>query len=42
MYNTNMNEIANINALSKSFDFLADESELYSVSDLKVKYPQAD
>ncbi len=27
-------EIASINAYSKSFDFLADESELYSQSDL--------
>jgi len=40
MYNTNVNEITNINALSKSFDFLADEPELYSVSDLRKKYPQ--
>ncbi len=41
MYNTEVNEITNINAHSESFDFLADEPELYSVSDLKVKYPQS-
>lgn len=35
--NKHVNEITNINALSKSFDFLSDEPELYSVSDLKVK-----
>lgn len=38
MCNKNVNEITNINAYSKSFDFLADEPELYSVSDLKEKY----
>jgi len=42
MYNKNVNEITNINACSKSFDFLADELDLYSVSDLKEKYPQSD
>jgi len=41
IYNTNVNEITNINALSKSFDFLADEPELYSILDLKKKYPQS-
>ena len=40
MYDKNMNEITNISANSKSFDFLANEPELYSVSDLKKKYPQ--
>ncbi len=38
MYNMNVNEITNINADSKSFDFLAEEPELYSVLDLKKKY----
>lgn len=28
-------EVTNVNVHSKSFDFLADESELYSLSDLK-------
>ena len=37
-YNRNLSEITNINAYSKSFDFLADEPELYSKSDLKKKY----
>lgn len=35
MYNKDVNEITNINACSKSFDFLAHEPELYSLSDLK-------
>lgn len=30
--------ITNVNISSKSFDFLADEPELYSVSDLKKRY----
>jgi hypothetical protein len=30
--------IKKISASSKSFDFLKDEPELYSVKDLKVKY----
>jgi len=37
-YNKDLNDITNINALSHSFDFLQDEPELYSVSDLKKKY----
>ncbi len=35
MYDESFNEITNINAYSKSFDFLADEPEVYSASDLK-------
>lgn len=37
-YNKNLNDITNINALSKSFDFLTEEPETYSVADLKKKY----
>ena len=37
-YNKDFNEVSNINALSRSFDFLNDEPELYSVADLKKKY----
>ena len=37
-YNKDMNEITNINANSKSFDFLSKEKEIYSLSDLKKKY----
>ncbi len=37
-YNKDLNEITNINALSHSFDFLAEEPELYSISDLKKRY----
>ncbi|KKW11049.1 MAG: hypothetical protein UY50_C0022G0017 [Parcubacteria group bacterium GW2011_GWA2_49_9] len=35
MYNKNVNEITNISAHSKSFDFLTEEPELYFVADLK-------
>jgi len=38
VYNKELNDITNINAHSKSFDFLAREPELYSLSDLKKKY----
>ncbi len=38
MYNAAVNNITNINTYSKSFDFLKDEPELYSVSDLKKRY----
>jgi len=38
MYNKDVNEITNVNAHSKSFDFLADEPELYSILDLKREY----
>ena len=37
-YNKDLNEITNINAHSKSFDFLKEEPEIYSVSDLKKRY----
>lgn len=37
-YNKELNEITNVNALSHSFDFLSEEPELYSMSDLKKKY----
>ena len=37
-YNADLNNVTNINANSKSFDFLIKEPELYSVSDLKKKY----
>ncbi len=37
-YNKDLNEITNINTLSHSFDFLADEPDLYSPHDLKKKY----
>ena len=38
IYNADLNDITNINANSKSFDFLAKEPEIYSISDLKKKY----
>ena len=38
IYNKNLDDITNINAFSKSFDFLAKEPELYSISDIKKKY----
>ncbi len=37
-YNKELNDITNINAHSKSFDFLMKEPELYSISDLKKRY----
>lgn len=37
-YNEDLNDITNVNAHSKSFDFLRDEPELYSVHDLKRRY----
>ena len=37
-YNKDLNEITNINAESRSFDFLKEEPELYSAKDLKKKY----
>lgn len=36
--NPHLNEITNINAHSRSFDFLKDEPDLYSVKDLKKRY----
>lgn len=37
-YRKDLNDITNINAYSRSFDFLADEPDLYSEADLKEKY----
>lgn len=37
-YNAELDEITNINGTSMSFDFLAQEPEIYSLSDLKKKY----
>ena len=37
-HNEVLNEITNINANSKSFDFLSKEREIYSLSDLRKKY----
>lgn len=37
-WNGKFSEITNINAYSKSFDFLKDEPEIYSVKDIKTKY----
>jgi len=37
-FNKEVNEITNINAHSRSFDFLSKEPELYAVGDLKKKY----
>jgi len=37
-YSPSVNDITNVNAYSKSFDFLKDEPDIYSVSDLKKRY----
>lgn len=37
-YNKDLNDITNVNANSKSFDFLKNEPEIYSLSDLEEKY----
>lgn len=37
-YSDAVNDITNVNAYSRSFDFLKDEPDLYSVSDLKERY----
>ena len=37
-YNDEMNDVTNVNANSKSFDFLAKEPNLYTASDLKKRY----
>ena len=37
-YNKKMNEITNLNAYSASFDFLANEPDLYRPADLKKRY----
>jgi len=36
-WNGKLSEITNINAYSKSFDFLAKEPEIYSIRDIKCK-----
>lgn len=36
--NDKLNEITNINANSRAFDFLSDEPDLYTVNDLKKRY----
>ena len=36
--NPEVNEITNVNANSNSFDFLGNEPDLYSVTDLKKRY----
>lgn len=38
VYNSNFSDITNINAYSGSFDFLKNEPDLYSFSDIKKKY----
>lgn len=38
VYNKNLDDITNINAYSKSFDFLTDEPEIYSLADVKNSY----
>jgi hypothetical protein len=37
-YSRKLSEITNINSYSSSFDFLADEPDLYSLESLKVRY----
>ncbi len=37
-YNKDLNDITNANANSRSFDFLKNEPETYSLSDLKETY----
>lgn len=38
IYNPEVNDITNINAYSKSFDFLESEPDIYSADDLKKRY----
>ena len=38
VYNVTVNDITNVNAYSKSFDFLKDEPDPYSLSDVKKQY----
>lgn len=38
VYNSRLNFVTNVNASSRSFSFLADEPDLYSVEDLKKRY----
>ncbi len=37
-YNKDLDDITNVNAYSRSFGFLGEEPELYSVNDLSVRY----
>ena len=37
-FNTELDDITNINAFSQSFDFLKDEPNIYTIDDLKKKY----
>jgi hypothetical protein len=37
-YNEELNDITNVNANSRSFDFLAKEPEIYSLADVRKKY----
>ncbi|OGI66311.1 hypothetical protein A3A95_01740 [Candidatus Nomurabacteria bacterium RIFCSPLOWO2_01_FULL_39_18] len=37
-WNGKLSEITNMNTYSKSFDFLKDEPEIYSVKDIKKRY----
>ena len=37
-YRADLSDITNINSYSNSFDFLADEPEIYSAKDVKYKY----
>jgi len=39
-YNGKLNEITNMNVLSRSFTFLEDEPDIYSVTDMKKRYVQ--
>jgi len=37
-YNKELNDVTNVNAASRSFDFLYNEPETYTVADLKKRY----
>lgn len=37
-YNAAVDDITNVNAYSHSFDFLADEPDIYSAADIKKRY----
>lgn len=37
-HNPDLNEITNMNAYSGSFDFLKDEPDIYTITDLKKRY----
>jgi len=38
LYNEEVSDITNVNAYSKSFDFLESEPDLYSLSDVKKRH----